>query len=62
MHTIASDASRGTIFSDATTAMAMPYMARELGFTGQEGMAKFAQIFRPALQAAEVAQDGRPRV
>ena len=53
---IASDASEGTVFSQAKTAIAMPVMARELGFTGQEGMEKFAQIFRPALQAAEVAQ------
>ena len=56
MHQIASDASGGTVFSQAKTAIAMPVMARELGFTGQEGMEKFAQIFRPALQAAEVAQ------
>jgi hypothetical protein len=56
MHEIAADASKGTIFSQAKTAIAMPVMARELGFTGQEGMEKFSQIFRPALQAAEVAQ------
>ncbi len=56
MHEIAGQASEGTIFSQATTAIAMPVMARELGFTGQEGMEKFSQIFRPALQAAEVAQ------
>jgi hypothetical protein len=56
MHQIASDASEGTVFSQAKTAIAMPVMARELGFTGQEGMENFAQIFRPALQAAEVAQ------
>ncbi len=56
MHEIAGQASEGTIFSQAKTAIAMPVMARELGFTGQEGMEKFSQIFRPALQAAEVAQ------
>ena len=55
MHQIVADNARGTIFSDAQTAMAMPYMARELGFAGPEGMAKISQIFRPALQAAEVA-------
>lgn len=56
MRQIALDASRGTIYSESRAAEAMPVLARELGFTGQEGMQKFSQIYRPALQAAEVAQ------
>ena len=56
MRQIASEAARGTIYSESQSAVAMPVLARELGFTGQEGMEKFGQIYRPALQAAEVAQ------
>jgi hypothetical protein len=56
MREIARQASRGTIFSEARSAVAMPVLARELGFTGEEGMNKFGQIYRPALRAAEVAQ------
>lgn len=53
---VATDASKGTIFSGAQTAVAMPYMARELGFTGPDGIAKLAQIFPTAVHAAEVAK------
>lgn len=56
MREIARQAASGTIFSEARSAEAMPVLARELGFTGDEGMQKFSQIYRPALQAAEVAQ------
>jgi hypothetical protein len=56
MRQIAAQAARGTIYSESQSAVAMPVLARELGFTGQEGMEKFGQIYRPALQAAEVAQ------
>src|SRR5487761_2625293 len=48
--------SEGTIFSESRVAQALPFMARESGFVGEKGLAEFQRVFKPALQAAEVAK------
>ena len=53
---VAATSAAGTIYGERRSAQGIMGIARELGFTGDEGLAKLAQVARPLLQASEVAE------